>query len=61
MESGSDERTKRQMQAVKDCGLDFYELIDEVASEGDGMTRELSLAKTKIEEAVMWAVKHITG
>ena len=25
-----------------------------------GSSRELSLAKTKIEEAVMWAVKHIT-
>ena len=25
-----------------------------------GNNRELSLAKTKIEEAVMWAVKHIT-
>jgi len=26
-----------------------------------GNNRELSLAKTKIEEAVMWAVKHITA
>jgi hypothetical protein len=25
-----------------------------------GQSRELSLAKIKIEEAVMWAVKHIT-
>ena len=25
-----------------------------------GDSRELSLAKTKIEEAVMWATKHIT-
>lgn len=24
-------------------------------------SRELSIAKTKLEEAVMWAVKHITG
>lgn len=29
--------------------------------EGLGNSRELSLAKTKIEEAVMWAVKHITA
>lgn len=28
---------------------------------GLGESREISLAKTKIEEAVMWAVKHITG
>ena len=77
MNSGSDERTrnnvmrheyralseaeKRQMKAVKDLGLDFYELLDRVADEGEGMTRELSLAKTKVEEAVMWAVKDITG
>jgi len=26
-----------------------------------GNSRELSLAKTKLEESVMWAVKHITG
>lgn len=30
-------------------------LIDSI-----GQSRELSLAKTKIEEAVMWAVKHVT-
>lgn len=42
------------MQAVKDKGLEFYVMCDGQQS------RELSLAKTKIEEAVMWAVKHIT-
>jgi len=26
-----------------------------------GNSRELSLAKTKLEECVMWAVKHVTG
>ena len=26
-----------------------------------GTSRELSLAKTKLEEAVMWAVKHVTA
>ena len=26
-----------------------------------GVTRELSLAKTKLEEAVMWATKHLSG
>lgn len=46
---------KQQMQAIKDHGLNFHELID-----GIGGSRELSLAKTKIEEAVMWAVKHVT-
>jgi hypothetical protein len=46
---------KREMQAVKEAGEKLHELI---ANLGDG--RELSLAKTKVEEAVMWAVKHIT-
>jgi hypothetical protein len=42
------------MQAVKDKGLEFYTMLEGTQS------RELSLAKTKVEEAVMWAVKHIT-
>ena len=46
---------KANMQAIKDEGLTFHELIA-----GMGNSREISLAKTKIEEAVMWAVKHIT-
>ena len=50
------ELEKNQMQDVKNQGFDFYNLIDSM-----GSSRELSIAKTKIEEAVMWAVKHITG
>ncbi len=46
---------KLQMKTIKDQGLDFFNYIDDL-----GQSRELSLAKTKIEEAVMWAVKHIT-
>ena len=46
---------KAGMQAIKDHGLAFHELCGRI-----GASRELSLAKTKIEEAVMWAVKHIT-
>lgn len=26
-----------------------------------GESREVSLAQTRVEEAIMWAVKHITG
>lgn len=44
-----------QMQSIKDKGLELHTLL-----EGVGASRELSLAKTKTEEAVMWAVKHIT-
>ena len=47
---------KLHMQTVKDKGLEFFAYVH-----GIGNSRELSLAKTKVEEAVMWAVKHITG
>lgn len=50
----SDEE-KAQMQSLKDKGLELHNLIESI-----GQSRELSLAKTKTEEAVMWAVKHIT-
>ena len=46
---------KQQMQAIKDKGLELHDLIKSI-----GTSRELSLAATKTEEAVMWAVKHIT-
>lgn len=46
---------KKQMQNLKDAGLAFHNLIESM-----GSSRELSIAKTKVEEAVMWAVKHIT-
>lgn len=47
---------KANMQALKDEGLKFHDMIA-----GLGNSRELSLAKTRVEEAVMWAVKHITA
>lgn len=50
---------KADMTAIKDIGADFLRGIDTVASHGSD-SRELSLARTKVEEAVMWAVKHIT-
>ena len=46
---------KQQMQAIKDKGLELHDLIESI-----GASRELSVAKTKTEEAVMWAVKHLT-
>ena len=49
------EAEKETMRLVKDSGLNFVNSIDAI-----GASRELSLAKTRIEEAVMWAVKHIT-
>jgi hypothetical protein len=49
------EQEKAQMRAIKDKGLELHDLIESI-----GASRELSIAKTKTEEAVMWAVKHLT-
>jgi hypothetical protein len=46
---------KQQMKNIKDLGLVFLEFIDTLTP-----SRETSLAKTKVEEAVMWAVKSVT-
>ena len=47
---------KAQMQDLKDKGLAFIE-----ACNGIGKSRELALAITNAEQAVMWAVKHVTA
>ena len=46
---------KAQMVALKDIGAAFISKCQEI-----GGSREISLAITKAEEAVMWAVKHVT-
>ena len=46
---------KTQMKNLKDAGLMMWAMLD-----GMGQSRELSIAKTKLEEVVMWGVKHIT-
>lgn len=72
VDSASDERTannavrhtyrvlsdaeKAHMVAIKDAGAALLTLI-----EATGSSRELSIARTKAEEAVMWAVKHVTA
>ena len=71
MDSTSDDRTannavrhtyrvlsdevKAQMVAFKDIGAAFINACDAI-----GDSRELTLAKTNAEQAVMWAVKHVT-
>lgn len=47
---------KEQMVRIKDLGAAF---ITECQKLGNG--RELSLAITNAEQAVMWAVKHVTA
>lgn len=46
---------KKLMQAIKDKGLELHDLLEQC-----GASRELSIAKTKVEESVMWGVKHLT-
>jgi hypothetical protein len=57
------ESEKRQMLAVKDKGLELLELISSLSRTPGELVkeRELEIAKTRTEEAVMWAVKHITA
>jgi hypothetical protein len=50
------EAEKENMLCIKDLGAQFLTHLD-----GLGASRELSIARTKVEEAVMWAVKHITA
>lgn len=44
-----------QMYAVKEKGQEFLDVLDTL-----GASDDLILARIRLEEAVMWAVKHIT-
>jgi len=46
---------KNSLEDIRGLGDLFLGVCD-----AHGSSRELSIAKTKIEEAVMWAVKHVT-
>ncbi len=50
------DKEKEPMARIKSCGQELLDIIAEC-----GARRELSIAKTKTEEAVMWAVKHVTA
>jgi hypothetical protein len=49
------EAEKEIMGAIKDKGLELHQMFEALPP-----SRELSIAKTKLEESVMWAVKHVT-
>lgn len=49
------EDDKRQMRELKDMAEGLHNYI-----EGLGASRSISIAKTKLEEMVMWATKHIS-
>lgn len=58
---------KSNVKALKDIGATFVEMLDALKKpETLGLNaytgaREFALVKTKIEEAVMWATKGVTG
>lgn len=54
------EEEKAQVKDIKEIGAQFLSQLTSVERiRGPG--RELSIARTKIEEATMWATKFITG
>lgn len=51
------------IKALKEAEKDYIRHLETVGShyaQGKGPGRELALAKTKVQEATMWAVKGIT-
>jgi hypothetical protein len=51
--------TPEEEKAVVELKAQAEELHELLMSLGN--SRELSVAKTRLEESVMWAVKHLTG
>lgn len=47
---------KAKLALLKEKYSELYQMMDEM-----GGSREMSLAKTKLEESCMWAVKHLTA
>lgn len=47
---------KQHIETIKALGVAFYDYVTHSIAN----TRETALSRTKIEEAVMWAVKSVT-
>jgi hypothetical protein len=60
-----DEIGKERMKKIKDLGLEFHDYLHSIGGTAAGSStfasRDLALAGTHIEDAVMRAVRHITG
>jgi hypothetical protein len=56
-----EQHEKDAVDDIKGLGAEFLAALDDCETFlGDTARREIALARTKIEEAVMWAVKGIT-
>jgi len=53
------ETEKQYMKRIKDLGLEFFELLRRMDDNYE-YNRELEIAEQRVEEAVMWAVQHLT-
>ena len=57
---------KREMENIKTIAGELYQAIEHNTKvgmpdpEGNSNGREMALAKTKLEESVMWAIKGLT-
>ena len=51
----------RDVDNVKYRAAELYREFDHPLAPGEDAQRHLALARTKLEEAVFWAVKGITG
>lgn len=57
---------KRELENIKTIAEDLYKAIEHNTKvgvpdpEGNSNGREMALAKTKLEESIMWAVKGLT-
>ena len=47
---------KDALVAIKEAGNHLHQQLEDL-----GTSRELSTAKTKLQEAIMWAVNHLTS
>lgn len=56
-----DDAEKAAMVRIKDAGQALLDAIEETGAEIGRNGREMALAKTNAEQAVMWAVKGLTA
>lgn len=56
-----EEEEQVRVESIKDKAMELLVLIDFPREGNHPANRHIALAKTALEEAVMWAVKGVTG